>query len=669
MKASLAFQIHEERQAMSMMDIVAVLLILALGLGLLQYHISEYKKKEDQKATFQSVETEIVGIYATYRHYASYGFRLMFSPSPLSILFSNSTVFQDMYANIYPGHRLQIYQSMKSRAPFDVTKFLFADCSGIYLCFAGLLAIFYGYMAFLHTEYLKFLASFTGKKKLFRSIYLSRASILVQFTLIYLASAVLLITINGVAIDIDQYLVVLFIKMCCVSLVFFALGAVFGLCESIFVGLFGAIASWFILLFIIPFIVSVTVSANSRTIKPENQLEIEKLKLMMSFEKSSNEKAGILKINQQPTDIDRELVESYYKNEFPKIKALEEELKAQMQECSKLHYLLSAFFPTTGYLALTQELSSKGYENLYAFYQDVIQIKEAFFKEYMKKVYFSSSSEPPKVEPFLKGDDNIYIGKPALPGYLLLDFFFNLLWIVGLAMLAYYRFNKSLFALPKKEKNAPEPDDIKLKSGKMISWCVIGNFLNRQLYNILSNETREFKKKGYSFLVSLDDRVLNTAKQRQNFFYLCHPSAFPGYLKVKNLFTLVTDLMNIDEAERKDIAARFSLDAMANKKISRLNIDESGRLILAILHLKPFPVYLIDDIGRGMLLEHCFTLDEKLLSLWDNGAAVLFLTGEVSIVVKRKGKTLPYFESDHWTNQVDAFRESMYADTKGDDES
>ena len=667
MKELVSFQIYEERQALSMMDIVAVLLILALALCFVQHHVSEYKNDQTKKEIFQKIEQEKVEQFFSYRVYGTYGFRMLFLPASISILFSNSTFLSEMMAFIDSSERLNIYKPLKSKNVFDSNKYMFADCSGIFLFFGGLLGLFYGYMAFLHTEYLKFLASITGKKKLFSSIYLSRASILVQFSLVYLASAVLLITINGVAIGIDQYLVVLFIKMCGVSLAFFAVGAVFGLCESIFVGLAGAIASWFLLLFIIPFIVSVIVSAYSGTIKPENQLEIEKFKLMMDHEKRFNDETGILPLNKKPTQRQSELVLGYYKNEFQKILTLENMLKAQMQECTKLHYMLSAFFPTTGYLALTQELSSKGYENLYAFYQDVIQIKEAFFKEYMKQVYFSNQpTQPAKVEPFLKGDENIFIGKPALPGYLLLDFFFNLLWIVGFGVLAYYRFNKSLFALPKKEENAPEPDDIKLKSGKMISWCVIGNFLNRQLYNLLSNEIREFTKKGYSFLVSLDDRVLNTAKQRQNFFYLCHPSAFPGYLKVKNLLTLVMDLLKIDDAVRKDIAARFSLDAMANKKIRRLNIDERGRLILAILHLKPFPIYLIDDIGRGMLLEHCFTLDEKLLSLWDNGAAVLFLTGEISIILKSKGKNVPFFESDHWVNQVYAFREGQYTDTKGD---
>ena len=660
-----AFQISEEKQALSRLNIAVALLILAMGLGLLQLHISEFKKTEDQKAVFQDVEKNKVEQFTNYRQYGFFGFRLLFLADPRSTLFMNSTVLKDMTAYIDSGERLNIYQSLKSRAPFDVTKYLFADCSGIYLCFVGLLAIFYGYMAFLHTEYLKFLASITGKKKLFISTFLSRANMLVQFSLVYLASAVLLITINGVAIGIDQYLVVLFIKMCGVSLAFFAVGAVFGLCESIFVGLAGAIASWFIPLFIIPFIISVIVSANSGTIKPENQLEIEKLELLMGHEKRFNNETGILPLNKTPTERQSELLLGYYKNEFRKIQALEEILKAQMQECTKLHYLLSAFFPTTGYLALTQEISSKGYENLYAFYQTVIQIKEAFFKEYMKKVYFSSSSEPAKVEPFLKGDDNIYIGKPALPGYLLLDFFINLLWIVGLAMLAYYRFNKSLFGLPEKKKNIEAPRDIALKSGQIIEWCVSSNLLNRILYSMMSNETRDFKKKGYSFLVTLDDQVLNTAAMRQIFLYLCHPTQIPGYIKVKNFLNLVMDLMKLEDAKRKEITARFSLESIQNKKFRHLELDELGNVFLAILEMKPFNVYLIDDIGRGMLGDFCFDLKTKMDDLWtSSGAAVLFIAGDFYYLSKESIKK-GYFEHDGWLNKVESIRE-IYSGQKAE---
>ena len=651
MKGLFAFQISEEKQALSRLNIVVALLILAMGLGFLQYHLSEYKKKEEQKAVFQDVEKIMIETYPTYRHYASYGFQMLFHPAPISVLFSNSTVFQDMMANIETGHRLNIYQSLKSSTPFDLTKFLFADCSGIYLCFVGLLAIFYGYMAFLHTEYLKFLASLTGKKKLFISIFLSRANILVQFSLIYLASAVLLITINGVAVGIDQYLAALFIKMCGVSLAFFALGAVFGLCESIFVGLAGAIASWLIPLFIIPFIVSVIVSANSGTIKPENQLEIEKLKLMMDHEKRFNNETGILPLNKTPTERQSELVLGYYKNEFQKIQALEEELKAQMQECTKLHYLLSSFFPTTGYLALTQEISSKGYENLYAFYQDVIQIKEAFFKEYIKQVYFSS--QPAKVEPFLKGDENIFIGKPALPGYMLLDFFFNLLWIVGLAMLAYVRFKKSLFGLPEMEAvPVPSTCHIRIKTEVLNSWYADEDYLNNYLYNLLSGATLQDNKKAYPFTVTLNGQPWDTAGDPQNFLYLCPPKKIPGYIKVGNLLDLEMDLADVPKEKKETILVRFSLKPILKKRFGRLNRDEMGQVMLALLEMKPYDFYLINNIARKMYWEFSCALVEKMHTLSEAGAAVLFLTDEYISMDRSIRKRVYFHESYTWIQNV-----------------
>ena len=669
MKGLFAFQISEEKQALSRLNIVVALLILAMGLGFLQYHLSEYKKKEEQKAVFQDVEKIMIETYPTYRHYASYGFQMLFHPAPISVLFSNSTVFQDMMANIETGHRLNIYQSLKSSTPFDLTKFLFADCSGIYLCFVGLLAIFYGYMAFLHTEYLKFLASLTGKKKLFISIFLSRANILVQFSLIYLASAVLLITINGVAVGIDQYLAALFIKMCGVSLAFFALGAVFGLCESIFVGLAGAIASWLIPLFIIPFIVSVIVSANSGTIKPENQLEIEKLKLMMDHEKRFNNETGILPLNKTPTERQSELVLGYYKNEFQKIKALEELLIAQMQECTKLHYMLSAFFPTTGYLALTQEISSKGYENLYAFYQTVIQTKEAFFKEYMKQVYFSSSSEPAKVEPFLKGDDNIYRGKPALPGYMLLDFFFNLLWIVGLTIPAYYGFKKRLFELPLKKLEEKEPKDAQIEHANIVSWRVYKTGFSSVLYNLLSNQIRELVKKGYQFKMTIYGQLLNTAKKGMQFLYLCPPTEIPGNFVTGHFVDLLMGLMKLDKTKRKEIKSRFSLDSIKKKKIKQLEIAELGRVYLAILEMKTFPIYLIDDVPKGMLLDFCTALKQKIFELYENDSIILFLSSEAHYHYSEKNQVKLAEESLAWFKKINALLDEKEVDEMDNEET
>ncbi len=642
---------YEARQSLSKMYVIPILIILALALGFVQYHVSEYKRSLGQKAVFQKVEIDMVNIYATYRHYATYGFRVMFLPAPISILFTNSTVLQDMTANVFPGHRLHIYQSLKGRSTFKINKYLFADYSGIFLFFGSLIALFYGYVAFLHTEYLRFLASITGKKKLFISIFLGRSIVLAFFTLLFLASAILVISINGVAVGIDRYLVLLFIKMYLLSLSFLFLGSVFGSNKSIIRGLAGSLTSWFLLLFIAPFLVGIIVDAKSDSIKPENQLEIEKLKLVMDFEKRSNEKAGILELNQKPADIDREIILNYYKNEFQKIQALEDGLKTQMQANTDLYYRLSSFFPTTGYLALTNEISSKGYETLYTFYQSVKQIKEAFFKEYMKQVYFSS--QPPKVEPFLKGDDNIFIGKPALPGYLLLGFIFNILWIVGFAILAYYRFKKMLSELPEMDAiPVPTTSHIKIKKEIINAWHVDEDYLNNYLYNLLSDASLQVSKKTYPFTATLNGQPWDAAAGRQNFLYLCHPKEFPRNVEVGNFIDLIMNLMDVPHAKKEEIIGHFSLEPVMKKRFGRLNRDEMGQVILAILEMKSYDFYLINNIGRKMYWEFCYALVEKMHALSEAGATILFLTEDAVPMDRGLRKRVYCYESQNWIQNV-----------------
>ncbi|MCU0287809.1 MAG: hypothetical protein MUF15_15640, partial [Acidobacteria bacterium] len=648
---------YEVKLVLSMRNLFPILLILTVALGFIQYGVSTYKYSQEQKASFQTFETQIVDIYATYRHYATYGFRVMLLPAPESIFFTNSTVLQDMTGNIFPGHRLHIYKSLKGRNTFDINKYSFADFSGILFFLGSLMALLYGYTAFFNIEYQRFLTSFTNELRMFFSTILARAIILAIIILFFITAAILLIVINGIPIGIDWPMVLYFNKIYGVSIFFLVLGSLFRTFEFQIMGFIGAVSSWFSFLFIIPFLVCIIVAAKSDFIKPENQLEIEKLKLVMDFEKKAKENKVTLEINKNPENIHREYVRSYYKNEFSKIQALDEEMRVQMHELTKLYYKLSSFFPTTDYLAAINEISSKGYKALDASYRHLIQIKADFFKEYMEKVYFSS--QPVKVEPFLKGDDNVFKSKPELPDYFHLGNFFNLLWIVALSMFSFYRYKNNLFELPGKEKNVPEPQDIKIKRGKLKSWHIFSDLLKLQLFNLLSNATREFKKKGYSFRVFLDDQELNTAKKRQKFLYLCHPKTMPGHLVLGNFLTLVMDLTRTTKVKRKEIISRFSLETAWKKKFSQLKISELGYAFLAILELKQFDIYLIDDIGKNMLLNYCCDLADKVNALQEAGSTVLFLTTDVSYVKKENVKGT-FFESPHWVDTIIGIKDSIH---------
>ncbi|MCX6584801.1 MAG: ABC transporter permease subunit [Candidatus Aminicenantes bacterium] len=655
---------HEAQQLLSKPVVIALLLILAAGLGFILYHTIEYKDLHAQKAIFQDVEKTKIDMYSSYRQYASFGFRVLFSPAPISILFANSSVFQDMTAYIDSGERLNIYKPLKSKNIFGFTKYIFADFSGIFLVFVGLIALFYGFPAFRSQEYLKTLASIADKKNLFRNILLARAILLAFYSLIFLFLAVLLIAINGVSIGIDQYLVLFFLEMCGVTAFFLVLGSAFGSSKSLLWGLGGIIICWLILLLIVPFLLDLIVSVNAASIKPETQLEIEKLTLMMKFEKRFSNETGIVPIDKTVTDIQKKLVLGYYKNEFQAMQKLEDLVKAQMQECIKLHYRLSSFFPTTFYQSLTNELSSKGYETLESFYNTVKQIKEAFFKEYMKQLFLSS--QPAKVEPFLKGDENIFEGKPALPGYLILGFFFNLAWIFALAIPAYYGFKKNLFELPENKKTAKTLQDVELQRGTFKSWRVIGSLFYLQMYNLLSGNIAKFMKQRYTFQVSLDGQVLNTSAKKQNFIALSHPTEMPENLKVNAYTRLIMDLSGVDKEKRKEIEARCALASFRGKRFNQLDMDELGQVFLAILDMKLFDIYLLNDVSRDMSYEFCLALKKKMDELKDSGALVLFLYSSTDNLLTRSANSTKYFvESNHWYNMVESSKDLKDDETDG----
>ncbi|UCH92514.1 MAG: hypothetical protein JSV88_19765, partial [Candidatus Aminicenantes bacterium] len=344
-----------------------------------------------------------------------------------------------------------------------------------------------------------------------------------------------------------------------------------------------------------------------------------------------------------------------WKNDFKKIQALEEKMIVQMMETVLLRQRLSSFFPTTFYLSVNNEISSRGYEILVEFYNLVLKIKRDFFEWIMNKVYFSNYS---KVEPYLKGEEIAHQAQPRLPGCFPLGILSTILWISGLLMISYYRFKKSLFSLPKKEKKPIEEKIMELKPGEFKSWKIIGNLLNDQLYNLLSGQSKELKKKKYNLKVFINSFQLNTAKKKQNFFYLCHPSDLPGHTRVCAFLELVMDLLIVPKEKRNEIIEKYHLKDFLKKRFSQLDIDETGQVFLALLDITPFDIYLINDITRAMFMDFAVKLDERIDQLCNDGALVLFLTTDAAITEKKSKEGKYFYDYYSWRQKVRTWRDA-----------
>ncbi|MDQ1353991.1 MAG: hypothetical protein QG657_4300 [Acidobacteriota bacterium] len=441
MKIFKATYIMESQRLLNNKNITLLILFSLLSLYFVQIGIDNYKSIIENKEKFLDIERLKVYQYINYAQYGAYGFRILFIPSPVSVYFVNSSVISELTANVDSGERLNIYNSFKDRTLFADKAGGFKDFSGIMLLLGSLLVLYSGYESIIHKDYLRFMAGFTGHRKLFLSIFFSRVLV---FTLLFLfigGISLLLLKINGIQLSENEwshwfiYLGVLAL----LSVFFFVLGTIAGTFKSRFAGFVVLIFLWFVFVFLAPGVVNAIISHNADNIVSNYQLELEKLKILMDFEKQAAEKAG--PVEESNTETERELVESAWNNEFKKLQALEKKLQNEMEANIRRYQTLSCFFPSTFYLSAGNEIGGKGYENFIRFYEYIQVLKWKFIIFYIDKRYYSDFS---KVEPFIKDSGNLFYARAHLPRNFTAGIWLTVVYILALFAVSYVRFKKSV---------------------------------------------------------------------------------------------------------------------------------------------------------------------------------------------------------------------------------
>ena len=627
-------------------NIIILVLLFALVLGYIQYGVFKYEKSLGKEENFKEFEKTKVTSFQNYRQYGFYGFRMLMLPHPVSIFFINSTPVSGVNSYVDSGARMQVYKPMQGAAVFESAKYWFSDYSGIVLFFASILALFYGMEALRNKDYLMFLATITGRKSVFFPVLIPRAVLLFLVLLSIKICAVLLISINGIHVPIDMHLLTFLGFTFLVSLVFLALGSLFSANKKMISGILRSLTCWFMLLFVIPTALNIFIEIKANSMTPVYELERKKLKILMDFEEKVFKTIGYQAVGAEVPDILKELISSYRNNDFKKMQQMEENLIEEMRRNVSLFQGLSTIFPTTAYISINHELSSRGYDNLLEFNRKVKKIKEEFLDFYLDKAFFSNYST---VESFLKDDQNVYKAQPRIPGFFVWGLLITLAWIIVLTAVSYHKHNKMMFHLEKKEVQYREPD-LELKSNSIRMWDVESDRLNNQLYGLLSGKSREFKRKGYKFKVSLDGRDLTVGGQRVDFLYLPHPKKMPD-IKIKLFLSLVMDCLKVPAQKRKEISAAYNLKALGSKTFGQLDIIDMGKIYLAILEMRKFKVYLVNDAARGMTVDFAIEFKEKLDNFWDEGALVLFLTTDP--LLKKDWQPGMYFHEDYtWCDIV-----------------
>lgn len=649
------FYISKGKVVLSKKHVIGFLALLAVILGFVQYGVISYKNDLKQEAVFQDFENKKVEQFFNYRIYSTYGFRLIFHPAPVSILFNNSSTISDLNAFADGGERFNIYKGFYGKKVFEMKKNLVSDYSSVIGVIGGLLVLFYGFGALANGEFLRFLASIASKRRIFWGIYLGGAIALLAVLFLVMALVYLLVIINGVVIPFDVYVSAFLGNAFLILLFFFSVGFVCGTIKEKMAGIVIALLIWTAFVFIVPTGVDIisTIKANQMT--PTTELESAKLKIFLDWQKEMIKTQGVMKIGDKASESERKLILDYKENEFKNLQNLEDKIIDQMVDNTKFCQLISSLFPTTYYQSVNNEISSRGYNELIKFCQYSKKVKVEFVNIIIEKEYFSNYT---KVEVFCKDNSNIYKAQPGLPSYFILGLIMTLLYISVCLRVAFQRFEKILFDLPQEDlvKYKCKPKIIQLESLALKSYQAHGSLWHRMLYNLLSNEPRRGNEQWPSLKVILDGRELNTANQRMDFICPCHADHIPANITAGNFLRLVMDLLKVDKSKRAEISAAFSLESIEVKKVGQLNGSEKGALLLALLEMKPFAVYLIGDITKDMPFDFCSRLDEKMFQLFsENERLVLHLFPEITYILPCSNYTTgsklePFHESDQWLN-------------------
>lgn len=632
MRTFKSFFILEFKRFFGKRNGVIILLLFLLALFFVQNGVDDYKNILSHKEKFQEIERTKVSRYLNYRYYGTYGFRMLFVPAPITVFFNKSGVISDMTSYVDAGERLKIYNPLKGRSVFNLKKWGLTDFSGIILFFASLLALFYGYETLNNDEYLKFLSTLASARKLFFSLLFSRIILMILLFFFITAAGFLLLTLNGLYAPLNRYMFSFIILIFLISIFFFVLGTAFSTIRSKITGLTSLLSTWFILLFIVPTAINSYIKGNADFITPVYRMEMEKFKILSDFEKQAHEETGKLVSGDEITEQEKTRISNYFNNDFKRIQSLEENMRHQMKENISLFQLLSTVVPSSFYISVNNEISSRGYENLMEFYRHVHNLKRDFVNFYLNKVYFSNFS---KVEPFVKGDDAVFHAQSMLPGYFTLGLVLTVCYILGFFGVSYFRYKKVLFSLHDSEHSTSSPTDITLKKGEFKVLVNEGNLYKNQLFDRYTHS--EEGKKG-------------------EFFYICHPENFPGDIKVGDFFLFVKRVMQITGKEAEGFLDSSILKSIAGKKFNSLKNHKKGEIILAVLRAKREGIYLVHDAARGMPIEFTVQLKEKMQQLKETGALVIYLTPDELINVQSIKKAHGLYESSTWCQLVDHYK-------------
>ncbi|NIM17273.1 MAG: hypothetical protein GTO45_35150, partial [Candidatus Aminicenantes bacterium] len=302
------------------------------------------------------MERDKVSMHLHYTFYGVRGVRLLYIPSPLSVIFNDSAVFDGMMAHVDSAEKLEISNSFKGKDLFSDSGG-FMDFAGIMLLIGSFLALLYGWDATRNREYLEFISDLSGSRKPGFLITLARIILLNLVFWVLSGLALIWMLINGINAANTSYLVyVLLLTLVIMS--FTAAGAVIGSLKSKVTQFITLPVVYFLLVLLIPWLLHRAVYMEAKEgIKSIYEFEYQTFKYIMEFEKRGYKRVKVWKSGDVAPDDVKSIVKSGQEVEYKKIRETELKRIDCIVKRVRAYQTMATIFPTTFYISTNKELS------------------------------------------------------------------------------------------------------------------------------------------------------------------------------------------------------------------------------------------------------------------------------------------------------------------------
>lgn len=343
-------------------------IIFAVLFGLIGFYfvysgVREYKNFLDQKEFFITHEQNKMNLYANHGHYDDYGIRVLYEPSPMSIFFNNSGVFENLYAAVDMTGNLDVSRSYKGRGLL-LKKGFFKDLPGMFFFFGSLFMVYMGMTSYVSEKYFFKFGNVIIRLGILNSVFVILICAWYYFPKIF---QLRLGTGDG---EIFFYFA---IYLLCFLAFFYGAGLLIRvLCKSKAVSFIYLLIFWLLSVIIIPDAMLIFLQEKSQLLPAGDFLE-----------------TGAVKTLEIEKDINRHI----------------------RQVIGKYEILVLAY-PTGFYNYLSGEVSGRGYNGYLEFVNYTLALRRKFTEYHLKKRY---DPDDKSIAPLVKDKGNIFYVGSFLP--------------------------------------------------------------------------------------------------------------------------------------------------------------------------------------------------------------------------------------------------------------